>query len=93
MAPGLFGWNPSSGSYVRTNWRNADIYNMSGVPVLTHPNYQDTAMSMRTALFDESIYSDLFMSNTVGVADLRSTMHDVYDPWNGMPFNIGLSGC
>ena len=90
--PGLWGWDSSTSAWARTNYKDADVYNMSFVPVLKRPNYQDTGLSMRTSLFDESTYADIFLSNTLGASNIRSTMYDVRDPWNSYPFAVDMSG-
>lgn len=89
MLPGLWGWDGSS--YARTNYQDADVFNMSFVPVLKRPNYQDTAISMQGSLFNESVYGDIFMSNTLGAANIQRVMTDIVDPWNTYPFAINMS--
>ena len=91
MLPGLWGWDSSSSRWDRTNYENSDIFNMSFVPALTNPNYQDTALSMRSALFDESAYADIFLTNTLSASNVRNTMHQVVDPWHNYPFCIDMT--
>ena len=92
MNPGLWGWDSSSNSWNRSNYNSADVFNLSFVPVLTNPNYQDTGLSMRTSIFDESTRGGLYLSNTLAASNLRSTMYEVNEPWNTVPFNISMSG-
>lgn len=92
MLPGLWGWDAGSSSYKRTDYPNADVFNMSFVPVLTRPNYQDTGISMENSLFNESVYGDIYMTNTLGAANIARVMQNNADPWNTYPFAINMSG-